>query len=200
MEYEQSNLKLKANLLTLEKQNQLLDLQLQGKIKEMDEAYNLLNKQRKQSEQVNKEAENHRKTFTLLQQQNSNLENQIQCFQEQIHKIYSENENLLSQMQYLQNCLLDRDLIVQSKNQELSEKIKEIDQMKIKYEQKINVSTLQSSVVRSSSLTRQIAKSEQENIFSESFSKSKYISTSIISRPPRQAMAKIDTENNNQYQ
>ncbi|CAK66941.1 unnamed protein product (macronuclear) [Paramecium tetraurelia] len=200
MEFEQINLKLKANTLTLEKQNQLLDSQLQGKIKEMEEAYSLMNKQRKQSEQVNKEAENNRKTLSIFQQQNSNLENQIQCLQEQLHKVYSENENLLSQMTYLQNCLIDRDLIVQNKNQELSEKIKEIDQMKIKYEQKINISTLQSSVVRSSSLTKQIPKSEQENIISESFSKSKYISTSIIQRPPRQAMAKIDTENNNQYQ
>ncbi|CAD8120128.1 unnamed protein product [Paramecium sonneborni] len=200
MELEQINLKLKGNSLALEKQNQLLDIQLQGKLKEIDDAYNLMNRQRKQSEQVNKETENLRKFVQQLQSQNSNFDDQTQYFKEKIHSLENENENLTSQVQYLQNCLLERDQIVQSKNQELSEKIKEIDLLKIKYEQKINVPNVQQLVFRSSSFTRQLAKQEQENIFIESNTNLKLSCNAIISKPPRYTLSQIHKENNNQYE
>ncbi|CAK93600.1 unnamed protein product (macronuclear) [Paramecium tetraurelia] len=92
MELEQNNLKLKSHTQTLEKQIQLLELSLQDKSKEAEDIYNLMNKQRRQSESTNKEAENNRKTQQQLQQAVSNLEQQNQYLKEQLQTLTNENK------------------------------------------------------------------------------------------------------------
>ncbi|CAD8095189.1 unnamed protein product [Paramecium primaurelia] len=201
MEFEQNNLKLKSHTQTLEKQIQLLELSLQDKSKEVEDIYNLMNKQRRQSESTNKDAENNRRIQQQLQQTIQNLEQQNQYLKEQLQNVTNENQSLLSQIQYLQNSLHERDQMIQKMSNELTEKIKEIDSLKIKYEQKMNNPTIQSTIIRNSSLTRQIIKTDQENFITESIIKSKNSTNQLsIVRPPRQVMSQINTDINNQQE
>ncbi|CAD8187360.1 unnamed protein product [Paramecium octaurelia] len=201
MELEQNNLKLKSHTQTLEKQIQLLELSLQDKSKEVEDIYNLMNKQRRQSESTNKEAENNRKTQQQLQQVVSNLEQQNQYLKEQLQTLTIENQSLLSQLQYMQNSLHERDQMIQKMSNELTEKIKEIDSLKVKYEQKMNNPTIQSTIIRNSSLTRQVIKTDQENFVTESIIKSKNaFNQPTLVRPPRQVMSQINSDLNNQQE
>ncbi|CAD8189848.1 unnamed protein product [Paramecium octaurelia] len=201
MELEQSNLKLKSHTQTLEKQIQLLELSLQDKSREVEDIYNLMNKQRRQSESTNKEAENNRKTQQYLQQTVSNLGQQNQQLKEQLQTVNNENQSLQSQIQYMQNSLHERDQMIQKKSSELTEKIKEIDSLKVKYEQKMNNSIIQSTVIRNSSITRQTVKTDQENFISDPVLKSKaQFNQHTVIRPPRQAMSQINGDPNNQQE
>ncbi|CAD8195471.1 unnamed protein product [Paramecium pentaurelia] len=201
MELEQNNLKLKSHTQTLEKQIQLLELSLQDKSKEVEDIYTLMNKQRRQSESTNKEAENNRKTQQLLQQTISNLGQQNQQLKEQFQTVTNENQSLLSQIQYMQNSLNERDQMIQKKSYELIEKIKEIDTLKVKYEQKINNSIIQSTIIRNSSLTRQVIKTDQENFINDPVIKSKNTFNQLTNvRPPRQVMSQINADLNNQQE
>ncbi|CAK93599.1 unnamed protein product (macronuclear) [Paramecium tetraurelia] len=92
---------------------------------------------------------------------------------------------------------------------ELTEKIKEIDSLKVKYEQKMNNPTIQSTIIRvssvsypqNSSLTRQVIKTDQENFVTESIMKSKNsFNQSTLVRPPRQVMSQINADLNNQQE
>ncbi|CAD8103008.1 unnamed protein product [Paramecium sonneborni] len=200
MELEQNNLKLKSQTQTLEKQIKLLELSLQDKSKEVDDIYNLMNKQRRQNESTSKDAENNRRIQQQLQQAISTLEQQNQLLKEQLQTIGNENQSFQQQIQYMQNSLHERDQMIQKKGNELTEKIKEIDSLKVKYEQKMNNSTMQTTIIRNSSLSRQINKTEQENIINESIVKTKNSSNQIPMRPSRQVMLQINADLNNQQE